>query len=329
MAEHRSRWEALVEPTASDPGLRAEPVSSLLVTLGGPSARLGEITAAQVGRLLVNVDRVLAGAASVAIHRPKLGSGRRAEAVKEAAQFRLRAVRPGTVTLDLAPPTVPPDPEQLEGIDTTHLGELAARRLIEGLGDAPTLHPAIAKPLADLLDEAGVGRTAESVSFSLADVAGATTMSAVADAGFRRLLDADGAADDERESDVLGALVAADFESRTARLRIADGSAVSVAYDESLADAIHRALRDQARLEGMVRYDAETGQARSVHVVTITRPDELFGIDANAFGRTHSFDELQQMQGVSGFVDDAELFDAEASEAERREYVEIIAGLRG
>jgi hypothetical protein len=311
----------------SSPSAEAR-VSSLLVALGGPDVRLGEVPAADVGRLLVNLDKVLTGAASVVVRRPAMGPGRREDTIKSAAHFRLRGIKPGSVLAELAPPAAPQTPDQFD-VDVPHLGELAARTLIAGINDPDALHPAIAKPLAALLDEAGVGRTADSVSFILTDKAGTSLATGVANRELRRSLDRDETSVAERNSDVLGTLVEADFEHRTARLLLVDNSAVNVSFDDSLDDGIYTALRGQARLEGLVRYDPDTEQAKTIQLRALAPAQDLFDVDPRGFSRVRSFAELQSEQEVSGLVDSSELFDEDASEEERESYARIIAGLRG
>jgi hypothetical protein len=125
-----------------------------------------------------------------------------------------------------------------------------------------------------------------------------------------------------RDQALVGLLFEADFEEETAKLRLPDGGVVTVAFTPDLADDIHEALRSQARLDGLVRYDPRTSQATHVELRTVERSVQV-ALDAEAFWRSESFAALQEAQATTGEVDPAAL----AIDLSDRERADFLAAL--
>jgi hypothetical protein len=131
-----------------------------------------------------------------------------------------------------------------------------------------------------------------------------------------------------RADAVVGVLVEADFEKRTARLRTATEPAVQVAFTSDLDDDIHAALRQPATLRGEVSFDPKTQTARAVALRSVDRGKQLIlGIDGEEFWRELSFEDSAQQQGAGSPIDPDLLFDAEASDEERDAFMAALAEL--
>ncbi|MGO9789283.1 MAG: hypothetical protein ACLP8S_07110 [Solirubrobacteraceae bacterium] len=131
-----------------------------------------------------------------------------------------------------------------------------------------------------------------------------------------------------RPDALVGVLVEADFEKRTARLRTATEAGVQVSFDDDLADDIHAALRQQAKFRGEIVCDPHTSVARSVRLRRIERGEQLvLGLDTEEFWRERTFEELARLQGAGQPVDPELLHDAEATDEERDAFMAAIAEL--
>ena len=297
----------------------------LRVRLEGDNAQLGRVPAADVAQLMLSVERALARAASVAIGRPSRKPGRRERVVSEAAHLVLRAVEPGSVVPVLELPAVTEDPDILQqsmDMDVAHLGEVAAGQIIDVINDDIDGHPYVVEALADLGAQLGVGVRNSQIRFEMTHSSvrrDSATFDAVTANRLQARVKADRAA--ARQGMLVGTLVEADFESFTARLRSPEGRPVAVSFDPSMADEIHRALREPATVEGWITYDPEQQTARSISLRRVMRGDQMhLGIDARAFRDRKTFAQLQHEQGVTGLFDVAELYDAESPEKELEAY---------
>jgi len=72
-------------------------MSELRVELAGEEAKLGEVPAADVARLILGVERAMARAASVVLGRPKTTTGRYDDVIERAVRLKLRVVVEGSV----------------------------------------------------------------------------------------------------------------------------------------------------------------------------------------------------------------------------------------
>lgn len=302
-------------------------MTELQVVLNGESAELGKVPAADVARLLLAVERAVASAAAVTIGRTFTLRGRRVTAVAETARLRLRAIEEGSVRTVLELPHAAP--EDSLGLDVETLTEAAVRRVFNAAEGKPDQHPFVSSALLQLTEELHIGERYESVTLRL--LSQERSRAVVLDSEVRQRLRVQAGlrAVPIREETVVGTLVEADFERRTARLRSPDGQAVSVTFHEDLEDDVQEALRRQAGFVGQVVYDPETMQARSVALHAIQQTEQLMlGVDAEAFWRTPSYEDLAEEQGVDlAPIDPEDLYDAGATEEERDAIVAAISTL--
>lgn len=301
-------------------------VTELRVVLNGESAELGKVPAADVARLLLAVERAVAHAASVSLGRTTRPRGRRVSAVAETARLRLRGIEQGSVIPVLELPDAPL--EDSLGLDVETLTETAVRRVFDAAEGLPE-HPLVTSALLQLTEELRIGERYESVGLRL--LSDKRSREVVLDAAVRQRLRTQAGlpAVPIREETVVGTLVEADFERRTARLRSPDGQAVSVTFQEDLEDEVQEALRRQAGFVGQVVYDPESMQARSVALHAIQQTEQLImGVDAQAFWQTPSYEDLAEQQGVDlAPIDLDGLYDADATEEERDAIVAAISTL--
>jgi hypothetical protein len=302
-------------------------VTELRVILNGELAELGKVPAADVARLLLAVERAVAHAASVSLGRTTRPRGRRVSAVAETARLRLRGIEQGSVIPVLEFPDVPSE-ESLD-LDVETLTDTAVRRVFDTAEGLPDQHPLISSALLQLTEELRIGERYESVGLRL--LSEERSREVVLDSAVRQRLRTQAGllAVPIREETVVGTLVEADFERRTARLRSPDGQAVSVTFGEGLEDEVQEALRRQAGFVGQVVYEPESMQARSVALHAIQQPEQLImGVDAAAFWRAPSYDDLAEQQGVDlAPIDPDDLYDAGATEEERDAILAAISTL--
>jgi hypothetical protein len=301
-------------------------VTELRVILNGELAELGKVPAADVARLLLAVERAVAHAASVSLGRTTRPRGRRVSAVADTARLRLRGIEQGSVIPVLEFPDVPSEALDL---DVETLTDTAVRRVFDTAEGLPDQHPLISSALLQLTEELRIGERYESVGLRLLNEE--RSREVVLDSAVRQRLRTQAGllAVPIREETVVGTLVEADFERRTARLRSPDGQAVSVTFGEGLEDEVQEALRRQAGFVGQVVYEPESMQARSVALHAIQQPEQLImGVDAEAFWRAPSYDDLAEQQGVDlAPIDPDDLYDASATEEERDAILAAISTL--
>lgn len=248
---------------------------TLEVVLKGPHAALGEVLASDVARLLVGAERTVGRAAEIVIGRQPKRSGRRVAVVEAATRFRLKALTSGSVTAVLELPAVGHTDDGGLDLGDATLGELAveeALAVIDGRSDDPY----VADALAGLGDELSLGDRYDEIEFRFRQ--GLRPQIARLDQKnrdrLRRL--ARRSSGPAAVAHLVGTLVEADFENRTARLRTATQDAVKVSFEEDLAEDIRSALRRQADLEGIVHYDEAAARAVSVVLRGITRTEQMF-----------------------------------------------------
>lgn len=301
-------------------------MSELRVRLDGPAAHLGEIPAADVGRLLIGIERAVARAAEIRLRRLKKRGGRREAAVEAAARIRLIAVKDGSVTPVLDVPSELPSDETLS-FEVAHLSEDAVEILMDELQNEVQSRKYVARSLAELSRELGIGDRYESLTLDFKR--SGARRKAVIDSGVRERLERNAGLAEPTESEniVTGTLMEADFEKHTARLRRPEGDSVTVKFPPNLEDEVQSALREQASLEGTVSYDPDEMSARSIKLRTIERPRQLVtGLDPHAFWRFESFEDLARYQNVPlEPFDPGSIYDAEATEEERDALQEAIA----
>lgn len=304
-------------------------MSELRVELAGEEAKLGEVPAADVARLILGVERAMARAASVVLGRPKTTTGRYDDVIERAVRLKLRAVVEGSVDAVMEVPGVASGDDGTLDLDAASLGESALGQLLDAADPQKHPHPVVAKGLLEMTELLRVGERYDAITFD--SKANGRRRKVRVDGEVRARLRAyvDSVPPPPvRQDAVVGVLVEADFEKRTARLRTPTLPAVQVSFAEELDDDIHAALRQQATLRGEIVYDPKTHVARSVVLRKVDRGEQLvLGLDAEEFWRERSFEDLARQQGAGEPVDPESLYDAEASDEERDAFMAVLAEL--
>ena len=293
----------------------------------GGKAHLGEVPAADVGRLLIGVESALARAIQIQLRRRIKDQGRREKAVAAAARIRLKAIRRGSVLQVLELPSA----DELEGtldLDVSSLSEDGLIRVlneVEGIGKS---HAHMSRTLANLGRDLQIGDRYEKVEFQFTPSVG-KRRKAVLDQPARERLMINAGINEAKSGTLIGTLFEANFERRSAKLRSPEGDEIAVAFPPQLDDDVQEALREQAGFEGEVSYDPETLTAKSVRLRNVERAKQLIvGLDPHAFWRFESFEELARHQSVSlKPFDPNEIFDVAATAAEREALQEALKQL--
>ena len=302
-------------------------MGQLRIGLTGDEAHLGEVAASDVAYLILGIERALSQAASVIVGRPKTTTGRREQVIADAVRLRLLAVEEGSVVPVMEIPDVElPEDETLD-VDVPSLGEAALDRVMDAVDPRAHPDPIIAKSLVELAEQLRIGDRYDTL-----------TLEAKTDRHRRRVhIDGHGRQRlrsyvdsappvPTRAEALVGILVEADFEKRTARLRTTTEPAVQVSFDEGLADEIQAALRQQASFRGEVVYDAKSNVAKSVRLQRIERGEQLvLGLDPEEFWRERTFEDLARLQGAGQPADLDALYDADATDEERDAFMAAIS----
>jgi len=302
-------------------------VRIIRVQLEGPDAEPGRVQAADVARLIVGVERAIARAAYIVLGKPWRGTGRHSQAIESAARLRFVGVEKGSFVEVLALPDATAPTEDELPIAVADLSSMAFDRLLEAIvaGGSDT-DPELAAAVAGMAAELGIGeRNTSVVLTSDAEPVASAPRRAVIDVGVRRRMqELSSRTPSSRDQTLIGMLVEADFEGHTARLRLADGTAVTVNFSADLADEIQEALRSRASFEGAVRYHPKTSEAISVELRAVIRATQL-ALDAEAFWQTRTFSELQAVQGASGRVLPTDLAILDLTDEERTSFLSELA----
>jgi hypothetical protein len=306
-------------------------MGELRIGLTGDNAHLGEVAAADVAYLILGIERTMSQAASVILRRPKTTTGRREQVIERAVRLRLRAVEEGSVVPVLEIPDFElPEGETLD-LDAASLGEQALELVMDAADPEshPNVDPIVVKALVEVAERLRIGDRYEALTFD-AKTDGHRRNARV-DREVRQQLRSyvDSAPPTPtREDAIVGTLVEADFEKRTARLRTATEPAVQISFDDNLADDIQNALRHPASFRGDVVYDPKTSVARAVRLQRIERGEQLvLGVDAEEFWREQSFEDLAFLQGAGQPADLDALYDKGATEEERDAFMAAISEL--
>ena len=272
---------------------------TLRVSMLGGEAELGHVRAADVGRVLVAVERVLGRAAAhVVAGQPGKLRGRRGKLIERATQLRLLALEPGSVVGVLEVPQAAKGDSDLDLTEVASLGETAVRYAFSTASDGRWRYADVAAAFVDLADAVGVGSRCEAISFKSDDEALPVVVLDVRRTDELRLLAEP--APLPRSDAVVGTLVEGDFEKRTARLRTPLGQAIAVQFDPDLDDAIYETLRRQSELRGEVTYDPATMQVRAIRVRRLGKAEQIeLGLESQRFWNAPPpFQTLQAEQGA-------------------------------
>jgi hypothetical protein len=288
------------------------------VRLVGGQAELGFVAASDVAKLLLGVERAVRLAASGILGRSPT-TGRWTRLIEQVASFRLVGVERGSVVGVLELPDLD-DTDATLALGATHLGEDALNVLLDtaaGILDDQLA----ASGLAQLADEIGVGVRCDAVQFEAARPAPIVVDDAVRERLHRIAV----RPAPPRADTIVGTLVEADFERRTARLRAVDQRLVRVSFDDDMADEIQEALRRPAELVGEVMYDPDRGVARSVALRGISPAEQLvLGLETDDFWLEPSFEDLQRQQGIGPADDLDALSDDELTDDEADEFLAAL-----
>jgi hypothetical protein len=291
------------------------PPLRLRVQLKGENARLGRIPAADVGRLLLGVERTVAQAAAAIMGRHRR-PGRRPTPIEATTRLRLIALKSGSVIGVLELPRAAEDADEALPLEDMRLGDLALDATLDTLtGEQEEIQ--IAQALAELADEIGIGTKYDGVVFEerKGQQRRRATLNPRSRERIRVILE--GAALPRKRDALVGTLVEADFERFTARLRTPGGGRVVVTFPPLLADDIQMALRHQAEFEGHISYDPKTETAVKVELRRIVRGEQMILLpEPGLFWANPSVDELRLQQGVEAVTDVTALREWTATEEE-------------
>ncbi len=294
--------------------------------LTGPAATLGQVAAADVAYLFLGLERAIARASGHILGRRVKARGRREALIASASRLRLVSIEPGSVVGVLELPDVQGGEDDLDIGEVATLSEAALVQTIETASGRRTGYRDVTRTLVNLADQLGIGSRYDAFTIEIRD-GGHAAESAVVDSARREhLRRAAGLPSPESAEDtVVGALVEADFENLTARLRTAANQPVEVKFEFEQADDVQKALRGQAEVVGEVTYDPESLVAKSVHVRSVTRAEQLrIGLDTGEFWSTRSVGDLATERGFQPVRDASALRDTSLSEQDVDAFLEAI-----
>lgn len=294
--------------------------------LEGADAELGRVAAADIAHIILGLQRAIARAAYVVLGRSRRGTGRHSQAIETASRLRLVDIERGSVVGLLALPDLEtPEPEL--PISVPDLSTLALEHVLDAIDEETAPDAELAAAIAGMAADVGIGGRNRSITL-VADGDPATRRpdrQATVDAAVRERMHLLSALPPpHRDQALVGVLYEADFEERTARLRLPDGEPVTVSFRPELADQIHQALRSRTWVEGVVRYHPRTSRAVSVELRALGRDSQL-PVDTAAFWRSDSFADLQAVQGVTGMVIPADVAIRDLTPAERAAFLADLA----
>jgi len=286
---------------------------SLRLVLEGGHARLGEVPAIDVARLIEGTIRAIARSAEVIAGREPGRVGRRGAPTENATRFVLTGVQSGSVAVLMR------GPEQTSTggvlgleLDDPRLTELALTNALDSLLGVEE-DPYIARGLADLADELAIGTRYTRLRFEVQGGSAQTRSGVLNQATRARLHQVAERSTTTAPTAIAGTLVEADFERHTARIRTPSNRNVRVDFLDDHADEIQRALRQNAEFDGVVTFDPATNQAIAVEMRAIRRTHQL-GLDLNDadYWDSVTIAEIADEQGVAS-VDLAAIRDAAAT----------------
>jgi hypothetical protein len=298
-------------------------------TIEGNQAHVGEIAASDVARLILALERALARAAYVALGRERpADTGRHAAAIERATRLRFAGIDRGSfVELLALPDASEPSDDELP-ITVAALGDAAFEQLLRALQPGAEVDRKLAEAVAELGDLLGVGDRNDRVRLEPDD---RRVPPAFIDAGVRSAMRARSQVTPPRDGDadtLVGTLVEADFERRTARLQPAAGKAVTVTFAEEMADSIQTTLRSVATVKGLISYDKQTHAARRVELRNIQRAEQLLLLegDYGSFDAPVSVEALRLAQGVEVVGSARDLFNDDLTDDDRVQLAALLDG---
>ncbi|MFI6496937.1 hypothetical protein [Nonomuraea typhae] len=261
--------------------------------LTGENDELGQIPATDVAKLIVGLQQALAAAASTVVRQKRRGStGRHPAIIEAASRLTFQGVEPGSVAAVFALPDLSSGvADQLDVGDIPDLGQLAFDRLMDALSSNDP-DPELARAVARLSNDLNVGGHDRALRLVGDRGRVATIDQSVRDRmntlARRRPV--------ERDEQLVGSLVEADFERKTGRLQPAAGPAVAVSFSDDLADRIQESLRNVTQVVGHVTYDPSTHLPSRVDVDHVIIAEPLSDI---SFWQHVPADEQARQQGIT------------------------------
>lgn len=291
--------------------------------LRGSDATLGVVRASDVARLITGLESAVAAAAYAALREPRRGStGRHRAAIEAASRLRFQRVEPGSVVAVLRLPRFAEVTDDTLDVEVDDLAGAAFDRLVASFAQPDDqVDAGIAKALADLAHELGIGERHDELLLTSVRTPVVGRLDASAKERMRRLADAPLG---HQPDVIVGTLYEADFDRRTAHLHAATGETVTVEFPAELDDQVQDALRAPAAFEGIVSFDRATSIARRVELRRISTPEPL-PFDTSAFWMTTSVDDLAHEQGIEPATFEAPL--ARWSEQEVADIASALADL--
>ena len=295
----------------------------LRATLRGSDAVLGVVRASDVARLLTGLEAALAAAAYAALGKPRRApTGRHRAAIEAASRLKFESVVPGSVVAVLRLPRLAQVTGDTFDVDVDDLAGAAFDRLVTSFTQPDDqVDSGIAKALADLAQEIGIGERHDELLLTSTRSDAEGHLDTGAKERMRRLADAPLG---HQPDVVVGTLREADFDRRTARLLAATGETVTVEFPAELDDQIQEALRAQATFEGIISFDPLTESVKRVDLRRISAPEPL-PFDSSAFWVTTPVEDLAQEQGIEPATFEAPL--AQWSEQEVADIASALADL--
>jgi hypothetical protein len=267
-------------------------------TLRGSDASLGVVRASDIAGL----ESAVAAAAYATLGKPRRGStGRHRAAIEAASRLVFQDVEPGSVVAVLRLPQLAEVTDATFDVEVDDLAGAAFDRLVASFTQPDDqVDAGIAKALADLGQELGIGDRHDELLLTSARTAAAGHLDASTKERMRRLADAPLG---QQPDVVVGTLREADFDRRTARLHATTGETVAVEFPAELDNEIQEALRAQAAFEGIITFDPSTSTVKRVELRRISVPEPL-PFDTSAFWVTAPIADLALAQGRAGHVAD-------------------------
>jgi hypothetical protein len=269
------------------------------VRLVGDEARIGSVSASDVANLILGLQRTLARASGVVLGHELKPTGRWRTVIKSATDLRLVAIKSGSVVIELRPPPAPLVDDDSLDMDVESLSDNAWQLALASLHEERELEYDVAKALATWADDLAIGVRYEAIELRSSS---ASPPMARLDGNKRAWL-RDFVARPvatKPNAGLRGVLIEADFEKRTAKVRTLAANLVEVLFEETQADDIQDALRQQSQFEGDVEVDPVTNSVRAVRLRRLVRSEQLIlGDDAGAFWRHPNFDEERRVQATA------------------------------
>ena len=299
--------------------------NTLRLRLVGEDAQRGRIPAADVGRLLLGAERLIAHAVGHVRGQQLKERGRWGKTVEAAVAFRFIGIEDGSFIAVIGVP--PPPPADVVLIEAASLTEVAVDRALDianGEHDAEQWQD-VAAQFVDWANQLGIGVRYEALEIEHRSLE--RTVRTTLNVGVRERLRiaAQASSPTARPDRVVGRLVEADFERETGRLRTPTGHRIDVEFDAAREDEVHEALRHDAEVVGEVLLDAKS-QPKTVRLDRIVMREQLeLGIEAVELPAQRSIEDLAAERNVHPLAPGQSLRLKSLGDDEIDEYLQALA----